>query len=57
MTMTENGEIGRVDVQDNQILFTNAEETQIYKTGLMDDPNLTERLHEAGAQFSDVPSS
>ena len=39
MDMTERREIGQVDVQDNQILFTNREGTQIYKTGLMVDPN------------------
>ena len=52
MTMTANQEIGRVDVQDNQIVFTNKDDTQIYKTGLMDDPGLTERLHSSGAIFS-----
>jgi len=52
MTMTANREIGRVDVQNNQILFTNKDDTQIYKTGLMDDPGLTERLHSSGAVFS-----
>ncbi len=48
MTMTEEGDIGQVDVQSNQILFTNKEGNQIYKTGLMYDPNLTQRLHDAG---------
>ena len=48
MTMTEEGDIGQVDVQSNQILFTNKEGSQIYKTGLMYDPNLTQRLHDAG---------
>ena len=52
MTMTENNEIGRVDVQDNQIVFTDKAETQIYKTGLMNDPGLTERLHNSDAVFS-----
>ena len=52
MTMTEKKQIGRVEVQDNQILFTNKEETQIFKTGKMDDSNLVERLHESGAQFA-----
>ncbi|MCI6957446.1 MAG: ATP-dependent zinc metalloprotease FtsH [Clostridiales bacterium] len=47
MTMTEEGDIGQVDVQSNQILFTNKEGNQIYKTGLMYDPNLTQRLHDA----------
>ena len=52
MTMTEEGDIGQVDIQTNQIVFTNKENTKIYKTGLMDDPGRTERLHAAGAVFS-----
>ena len=52
MSMTEQKDIGRVEIQDNQILFTNKDESQIFKTGLLDDPGRTERLYEAGAQFS-----
>ena len=52
MTMTEEGNIGRVDIQSNQIVFTDKENTRIYKTGLMDDPGRTERLHASGAVFS-----
>ena len=52
MSMTEQKDIGRVEIQDNQILFTNKDDTQIFKTGLLDDPGRTERLYEAGAQFS-----
>ena len=52
MSMTEEKNIGRVDIESNQILFTDKENTQVYKTGLMSDPNLTERLYDAGAQFS-----
>ena len=52
MTMTEEGDIGQVDIQSNQIVFTNKENTKIFKTGLMDDPGRTERLHAAGAVFS-----
>lgn len=52
MTMTENQEIGQVDVQDNQILFTNKDNSQIYKTGIMNDPDIVSRLHESGAKFS-----
>ena len=48
LTMIDEGDIGRVDVQSNQILFTDKEETKIYKTGLMYDPNLTQRLYDAG---------
>ena len=52
--MTNDGdkEIGRVEVQDNQILFTNKDDTQIYKTGPMDDPDLIYRLKDSGAEFS-----
>ena len=52
MSMTEEKDIGQVDVQQNQIVFTNKEETKIYKTGLMDDPGRTDRLYAAGATFS-----
>lgn len=52
MTMTENQEIGQVEVQDNQIIFTDKEGTTIYKTGLMNDPGLVDRLHESGAEFT-----
>lgn len=51
MEMTENQEIGRVQKQDNQIIFTDKDETQVYKTGLMDDPELVYRLRESGAKF------
>ena len=53
MTMTEDQEIGRVEIQDNQILFTDKqEEPTVYKTGRMEDPNLAERLHASGAEFT-----
>ena len=52
MAMTENGEIGRVEVESNQIIFTDKDEKTIYRTGLMDDPGLTERLYNSGAEFS-----
>ena len=52
MSMTEDKNIGEVEISDSQILFTDKAETQIYRTGTMDDPNLTERLYEAGATFS-----
>ena len=52
MSMTQQQNIGKVDIQSNQIVFTDKEEKQIYKTGLMDDPGLTQRLYDAGAQFS-----
>ena len=52
MTMTEEKQIGKVEVQDNQILFTDKNEKQIYKTGLMTDPDLVNRLKASGAEFS-----
>ena len=52
ISMTEKKEIGKVEIESNQIVFTNKDESQIYKTGLMDDPNRTERLYESGAEFS-----
>ena len=53
MTMTENGEIGKVEVRSNMILFTDkADPPKIYRTGIMNDPGLTERLHAAGAEFT-----
>lgn len=52
MHMIDEENIGQVEVSDTQITFTDKEETTIYKTGLMDDPSLTERLYAAGATFS-----
>ena len=52
MEMTERKEIGRVEIQSSQILFTDKEDRQIYKTGLMNDPELIYRLKDSGAIFS-----
>ena len=54
LEMAENQELGKVEVQqqDNQILFTNKDNTIVYKTGMMPDPNLTQRLADSGAVFS-----
>lgn len=52
MKMTDEGNIGRVEVEENQIVFTDKEDETIYCTGLMDDPGLTERLYTSGAKFS-----
>jgi cell division protease FtsH len=52
MKMTENQEIGQVEVEDNQILFTDKNGKNIYKTGKMDDDGLVERLYESGAVFT-----
>ncbi len=54
MKMIEEKNIGTVEVEDSQILFTDKDGTQIYKTGEMNDPTLTERLYAAGAQFTRV---
>lgn len=52
MTMTDNKEIGQVEIQNNQIVFTDKENQKIYKTGIIDDPGLVERLYESGAVFA-----
>ncbi len=52
MSMIEEKNIGRVQVEDSQIIFTDKDNTVIYKTGAMDDPGLTERLYNSGATFT-----
>ena len=52
MTMTEEQEIGQVEIESNQILFTNKDGSKVYKTGVLDDPDLVERLHASGAEFA-----
>ncbi len=53
ITQTNNKEIKEVQIEENQILFKkNNEEDQIYKTGIMNDPDLTQRLYDSGAKFS-----
>ena len=54
MGMIEKKDIGKVQIdrQDNEIVFTDKEETAIYKTGMVEDSDLTQRLYESGAQFS-----
>jgi cell division protease FtsH len=52
MSMTEENNIGQVEISDSQIVFTDKSNSTIYKTGLMDDPELTERLYQSDAQFS-----
>ena len=51
MDMIEEKNIGKVEVEDSQILFTDKDNTQIYRTGVMEDPTLTQRLYDAGAVF------
>ena len=50
--MTEQKQIGEVEVSDNEIVFTSKDGKQIYKTGPMDDPDLVQRLADSGAKFS-----
>ena len=52
MNMTKEQNIGRVQIQDNQILFTDKENTTVYKTGRMEDPSLVDRLYDSGAVFT-----
>ena len=52
MSMIEDQNIGKVEVEDTQIVFTDKENTQTYKTGVMYDPGLTERLYQSGAVFA-----
>ncbi|HIY02294.1 MAG TPA: ATP-dependent zinc metalloprotease FtsH [Candidatus Blautia faecipullorum] len=54
ISMTEEKEIGQVEIQtqDNRILFTDKDKKGIYETGMVDDPELTQRLYESGAEFS-----
>ena len=51
MTRIEQKKIDKVEVEDNQILFTLKDDDTVYRTGLMNDPDLTDRLYEAGATF------
>ena len=52
MRMTENSEIGKVQILSNKIIFTDKEDSVIYETGLMNDYSLVQRLYDSGAQFS-----
>ena len=52
MEMTENKEIGKVNIDSGEIIFTDKSEEKMYKTGVMDDPGLVDRLYDSGADFS-----
>ena len=54
MDMIEAEDVGAVQVEDTQILFTDKDGSALYKTGLMEDSTLTQRLHDAGAEFTRV---
>lgn len=51
--MTEDGNVGRVNIkqQSNTIVFTDKDEKTIYQTAMVDDPDLTDRLYQAGVSF------
>ena len=51
ISMTENKEIGSVQIESNQITFTDKDEKQVYRTGVLDDPDLISRLYDSGAKF------
>ena len=52
MRMIDEKNIGEVEVEDDEIVFTDKDKQQIYTTGAMDDPTLTQRLYDAGATFT-----
>ena len=52
MRMIEEKNIGKVQVDTDEIIFTDKDETTVYSTGAMDDPTLTQRLYDAGAEFT-----
>lgn len=52
ISMTEKENVGKVEIQDNQIVFTDKDEEHLYKTGKIDDDGLTQRLYDSGAKFS-----
>ena len=52
MTMTEKEQIGSVQIEENKILFTNKDGSKMYKTGVVNDPDLVNRLHASGAKFT-----
>ena len=50
-------EVGQVEVGDDEITFTNKDNTKIYRTGAMNDPELTDRLYESGAEFTKISTT
>ena len=52
--MTEEKDVGQVEInqEDNEIVFTDKDGSAIYKTGMVEDPDLTRRLYDSGAKFS-----
>lgn len=54
MEMTYNRNIGHVNIESNEILFTNKENTEVFRTGVMNDPDLVNRLYDFGANFEQI---
>ena len=52
MTMINDKKIGKVQIDDSEIIFTDKDNTKIYTTGVMEDPTLTQRLYDSGASFT-----
>ena len=52
MTMINDKNIGKVQIDDSEIIFTDKDNTKIYTTGVMEDPTLTQRLYDSGASFT-----
>ena len=52
MTMIDEKNIGKVQIEDSEIVFTDKGNTKVYTTGAMDDPTLTQRLYDSGAVFT-----
>ncbi len=52
MTMIDEKNIGKVQIEDSEIVFTDKDNTKVYTTGAMDDPTLTQRLYDSGAVFT-----
>ena len=51
MTMIDEKQIDSVNIESNQIIFTDKSGDTVYKTGIIEDPDLVTRLHESGAKF------
>ena len=52
MTMINDKKIGKVQIDDSEIIFTDKDNTKLYTTGVMEDPTLTQRLYDSGASFT-----
>lgn len=52
MKAIENQKIDEVQIEDNRIVFTEKDKNKVYETGIVEDPDLTQRLYDSGARFS-----